>query len=57
MARTGIPGLLIGNIAEKVLGQVECAVLAIKPDGFVSPVTLQEQVRERPSGRHSRIDA
>lgn len=39
VARTGIPGLLIGNTAETILHQVECSVLAVKPEGFVSPVT------------------
>lgn len=38
VARTGIPGLLIGNTAEKIVGNLDCSVLAIKPDGFVSPV-------------------
>jgi nucleotide-binding universal stress UspA family protein len=38
--RTGIAGLLIGNTAEAILGRVECSVLAIKPDGFESPVKL-----------------
>lgn len=40
VARTGIPGLFIGNTAEAVLYQLESAVLALKPPGFVSPVTL-----------------
>jgi nucleotide-binding universal stress UspA family protein len=39
LGRTGVPGLLIGNTAEAVLHQVECSVLALKPAGFVSPVT------------------
>ena len=38
IARTGIPGLLIGNTAEEVINQVDCSVLAIKPEGFVSPL-------------------
>lgn len=38
VARTGIPGLLIGNTAEKIVGNLDSSVLAIKPDGFVSPV-------------------
>lgn len=38
IARTGIPGLIIGNVAESVLGQVNCSVLAIKPADFVTPV-------------------
>lgn len=41
LGRSGIPGLLIGNTAETILHKVECAVLALKPPGFVSPVTLQ----------------
>jgi len=32
-------GHLIGNTAEKILHQVDCSVLTVKPDGFVSPVT------------------
>lgn len=40
VSRTGIPGLLIGNTAEVILNNLECAVLAIKPAGFVTPVTL-----------------
>lgn len=39
VGRTGLPGLLIGNTAENVLSQVSCSVLAVKPEGFVSPVT------------------
>ncbi len=40
VGKTGIPGLLIGNAAETVLEAVQCGVLAIKPDGFMTPVTL-----------------
>ena len=38
VCRTGIPGFLIGNTAETVLNQVNCSMLALKPDGFVTPV-------------------
>lgn len=38
VARTGIPGFIIGNTAESILGQVKCSVLVVKPDGFLSPV-------------------
>ncbi|CAM3316083.1 universal stress protein [Halomonas lysinitropha] len=41
VARTGIPGFIIGNTAEAVLYQLQCSVLALKPPGFVSPVTLK----------------
>ncbi len=40
VGRTGIPGFFIGNTAEEVLGEIDCSVLAIKPPGFESPVTL-----------------
>ncbi|MBB6055013.1 MAG: universal stress protein [Gammaproteobacteria bacterium] len=40
IARTGIPGFIIGNTAEAILDQLECSVLAVKPAGFVTPVTL-----------------
>jgi nucleotide-binding universal stress UspA family protein len=40
LCRTGLSGLYIGNTAEKVLGDVRCSVLTVKPEGFVSPVKL-----------------
>lgn len=39
VARTGIAGVIIGNTAELILSQLSCSVLAIKPRGFVSPVS------------------
>lgn len=42
VARTGIAGLLIGNTAERLLQKLPCSVLAVKPDGFVSPVRVEE---------------
>jgi nucleotide-binding universal stress UspA family protein len=41
VCRTGIPGFIIGNTAEKVLDTVECSVLTVKPVGFVSPIAPQ----------------
>jgi nucleotide-binding universal stress UspA family protein len=38
LTRSGVPGLLIGRTAEDVLRQIDCSVLAVKPDGFLSPV-------------------
>lgn len=38
VGRSGLPGLLIGNTAERILGKITSSVLAVKPDGFVSPV-------------------
>ncbi|HJN10863.1 MAG TPA: universal stress protein [Pirellulaceae bacterium] len=40
VARAGVAGLLIGNTAEQILDRVECSVLAVKPDDFVSPIRL-----------------
>jgi len=42
VARTGVPGLLIGNTAETILNQIDCSVLAVKPAAFVTPVTLED---------------
>jgi universal stress protein E len=38
VCRTGLAGFIVGNTAENILQQVDCSVLAVKPDGFVSPV-------------------
>jgi len=39
LARTGIHSFVIGNTAENILQKLECSLLALKPNGFVSPVT------------------
>ncbi len=41
VARIGIPGFIMGNTAETILNQIDCSVLAIKPPGFETPVTLE----------------
>ncbi len=38
VCRVGIPGLLIGNTTEKVLDLVNCSLLTVKPDGFITPI-------------------
>ena len=38
LARAGLRGLIIGNTAERILGDLEASVIAVKPPGFVSPV-------------------
>lgn len=38
VARSGIPGLLMGNTAERILDQVRCSTITVKPPGFVSPL-------------------
>jgi nucleotide-binding universal stress UspA family protein len=42
VSRSGVAGLLIGNTAEKILRRVDCSVLTVKPEGFVTPVGLDE---------------
>lgn len=38
IGRTGISAALIGNTAEHVIDQLDCDVLALKPDGYISPL-------------------
>jgi nucleotide-binding universal stress UspA family protein len=38
VCRTGIRGFFIGNTAEGILRRVDCSLLTVKPEGFVSPI-------------------
>jgi nucleotide-binding universal stress UspA family protein len=38
LSRSGLTGLLIGNTCETVLQHLDASVLAVKPEGFVSPL-------------------
>jgi len=38
VARTGLSGVFIGNTAENIINSLDCPVLAVKPEGFVSPL-------------------
>lgn len=40
VSREGVAGLLLGSTAERMLDRVDCSILTVKPEGFVSPVTL-----------------
>jgi len=40
VSRGGIPGLLIGNTAERLIDRIDCALLTVKPKDFVCPVAL-----------------
>ena len=42
IARGGLKQLLVGNTAERILPELSCSVLAVKPDDFVCPVQLEE---------------
>lgn len=37
LARVGLPGIIIGNTAEKILHSIKSSVLALKPEGFGYP--------------------
>jgi universal stress protein E len=41
IARAGLLGILIGNTAERLLPEVECSVITVKPPGFHSPVNVE----------------
>jgi nucleotide-binding universal stress UspA family protein len=41
VGRTGLKGLIMGNTAETILRSVRCSVLAVKPQGFRTPVKLR----------------
>jgi nucleotide-binding universal stress UspA family protein len=42
VGRTGIRGILMGNTAETILAQIDSSVLAIKPEGFSTPIALED---------------
>jgi len=42
VARTGLSGVFIGNTAENIINSLECSILAVKPDGFVSPLDTRK---------------
>ena len=43
LSRSGPAGVLIGNTAEKVLARIDCSVLAVKPEAFITPVRISER--------------
>ena len=42
VAHISLPGFFMGNTAEDILNQLDCSVLAVKPRGFRSPITVAE---------------
>ncbi len=40
--RTGIPGFIMGNTAETMLNRIDCSVLTVKPESFVTPIRLEQ---------------
>jgi nucleotide-binding universal stress UspA family protein len=43
LARSGVAGLLMGNTAETTLGTLRSSIIAVKPEGFVSPITTDSK--------------
>ncbi|QDU89009.1 hypothetical protein Pla175_23940 [Pirellulimonas nuda] len=41
IARGGVAGVLTGNTAERLLPQIPCSVLAVKPNEFVCPLSVE----------------
>lgn len=44
LARSGVAGLLMGNTAETTLGSLRSNIIAVKPDGFISPVQQPDRL-------------
>jgi universal stress protein E len=42
VSRSGVPGLLMGNTAERLIDLVDCSLLAVKPEDFISPLGLSD---------------
>jgi universal stress protein E len=40
VARRGLSGLIMGNTAETMMRSVRCSILTVKPEGFVSPISV-----------------
>ena len=51
VGRTGLRGLIMGNTAETILRSVRCSVIAVKPEGFVTPVKQPKRSKRNGKGR------
>ena len=47
VGRTGLAGLIVGNTAERVLRQVRCSIVALKPAGFAEATPEGATARTR----------
>ena len=47
MTRIGVPGLLLGDVAEKVFNHTQTGVLSVKPEGFESLVAKDDAAKKR----------
>jgi universal stress protein E len=53
ISRGGIPGVVIGNTAERLLGRLDCPLLTVKPSDFVCSVSLDGAPADQGSRRTS----
>ena len=45
--RSALERFFLGSVAQKTVRNAPCPVLTVKPDGFVSPVALEDVERDR----------
>jgi len=50
VGRSGLPGVLIGNTAERIVDSLACDVLAVKPKSFISPILPAIHIESAPAG-------
>jgi len=43
IGRVGVPGFFIGNTAEEVMQMTQASILAVKPEGYISPLAPAAQ--------------
>jgi universal stress protein E len=48
ISRGGIPGVIIGNIAERLLARLDCPLLTVKPSDFVCSVSPESPDAREP---------
>ncbi|UJF18113.1 universal stress protein UspE [Vibrio sp. SS-MA-C1-2] len=46
IGRTGLSAAFIGNTAEQTIDQLNCDLLAIKPDGYISPLKPETKIED-----------
>jgi universal stress protein E len=46
VSRSGLKRIFIGNTAERILDELDCDVLVVKPPGFTSRLRLDRVARE-----------
>ncbi|QJR82747.1 universal stress protein [Alteromonas pelagimontana] len=43
ISRLGVPGFIMGGTAEETIQHLKCAVIGIKPEGFITPVNTKKK--------------